>query len=245
MWAQLRMTESEGPAESEEPAVSAGPARQPDPVEEDGPALEASAGPGGGSVASVAEGVVAELTRLDEAVYRTIAETPTPTIDAGLRRLTGAADYSKIWLGSAAVLALLGGPTGRRAAVTGVVSIGVTSAVVNQGFKRFANRSRPDRQGAEHVRRHVAMPESTSFPSGHSASAWAFAESVGITLPLLGAPLRLSAAAVSYSRIHTGVHYPGDVIVGSLIGMTTGELISQFAERAAQRIAARRAAGGE
>ena len=115
------------------------------------------------------------------------------------------------------------------------MSIGVTSAVVNQGFKRFANRSRPDRQGAEHVRRHVAMPESTSFPSGHSASAWAFAESVGITLPLLGAPLRLSAAAVSYSRIHTGVHYPGDVLTGSLIGGAVGETVGWLRRRSDHR----------
>lgn len=198
----------------------------------------------GGGVPVAESGVVAELMRLDEAVYRTIAQTPTPTIDAGLRRLTRAADYSKIWLGTAAVLAVVGGPTGRRAAVTGVVSIGITSAVVNQGVKRFANRGRPDRQGAEHLARHVVMPESTSFPSGHSASAWAFAESVGNTLPLLGVPLRLSAAAVSYSRIHTGVHFPGDVIVGSLIGMSTGELISQFSERTARRIGAKRAAAG-
>ena len=67
------------------------------------------------------------------------------------------------------------------------------------------------------------MPDSTSFPSGHSASAFAFAGAVAGSLPVLAAPLRGLAAAVAYSRVHTGVHYPGDVVVGSLVGATIGE----------------------
>ena len=43
-------------------------------------------------------------------------------------------------------------------------------------------------------------------------------------LPLLGLPLRSVAAAVAYSRVHTGVHYPGDVLVGSIVGAAVGEL---------------------
>ena len=183
--------------------------------------------------ASTAErtGVLAEVSRLDEAAYRAIAETPTPTLDTALRRLSRAADKSRLWIGTAAVMAVVGGSRGRRAALAGVAAIGVTSAVVNLGFKPLARRNRPDRAEAEHSGRHVLMPESTSFPSGHSASAFAFAESVSGTLPLLGIPLRLAAATVAYSRIHTGVHYPGDVIVGSLIGMTAGELVSVAAQR--------------
>ena len=47
----------------------------------------------------------------------------------------------------------------------------------------------------------VPMPESTSFPSGHSASAFAFAEAVSSVIPALGVPLRLAAATVAYSRV--------------------------------------------
>lgn len=177
------------------------------------------------------EGIVAEFARLDEATYRAIAQTPTPTLDTALRRLSQAADHSKLWIGTAAVLAVVGGPRGRRAAITGMVSVGITSAVVNQGFKRMAHRTRPDRSAAPHTGRHVHMPTSTSFPSGHSASAFAFAEAVSRSMPILGVPLRLSAAVVAYSRVHTGVHYPGDVIVGSLIGTTVGELTGAVGSR--------------
>jgi undecaprenyl-diphosphatase len=130
-------------------------------------------------------------------------------------------------------MAAVGGPSGKRAALTCVAAIGVTSAVVNLGVKPLARRNRPDRTDAEHEARHVLMPESTSFPSGHSASAFAFAEAVSSTLPVLGVPLRLAAATVAYSRVHTGVHYPGDVIVGSLIGMTAGQLVAVAAQRVA------------
>jgi membrane-associated phospholipid phosphatase len=67
------------------------------------------------------------------------------------------------------------------------------------------------------------MPASTSFPSGHAASGFAFASAIGREQPWLGLALRFLAAAVAYSRVHTGVHYPGDAVVGSLIGAGTGQ----------------------
>ena len=58
-----------------------------------------------------------EVNRLDLAVYAAIAATPTPTLDRAFRRLSQAADYSKLWLASAALLAATGGasrPASRR-----------------------------------------------------------------------------------------------------------------------------------
>jgi undecaprenyl-diphosphatase len=176
-----------------------------------------------------------ELADVDLAVYRAVAGTPTPTLDEPLRRLSGAANDSKLWLAIAGALFVLGGPTGRRAAVTGAVAIGVNSAVVNLPMKFASDRARPDRETAGvPEERWVPMPTSTSFPSGHSASAFAFAGAVAGALPVLSVPLRGLAAAVAYSRVHTGVHYPGDVIVGSLVGATIGEVVS-LAGRAAHR----------
>lgn len=168
-----------------------------------------------------------EVEQLDRAVYAAIADTPTPLLDEPMRRLSDAASFSKLWMAIAALLAAIGGRSGRRAAATGLVAIGVTSAVVNQGAKRIAHRARPDRQGEEVPEtRHVKMPDSTSFPSGHSASAFAFATAVGSQIPILGVPLQLLAGAVAYSRVHTGVHYPGDVVIGSLIGASTGSFVA-------------------
>ena len=83
------------------------------------------------------------------------------------------------------------------------------------------------------------MPGSTSFPSGHSASAFAFATAVGDELPLAWPPLHAVAAAITHSRVHTGVHYPGDVLVGSLMG--TGAAVAvRYTGRALTRRRARR-----
>jgi undecaprenyl-diphosphatase len=163
-----------------------------------------------------------QLGAVDRAVYEAIALVPTPALDGPLRHLSRAADKSRLWLAIAAGLAVVGGPTGRRAAVRGVLSIGVTSAAVNLGVKSFYARRRPDRAGAGVPgERYVRMPGSTSFPSGHSASAFAFASAVGRDLPGLALGLNFLAAAVAYSRVHTGVHYPGDTIVGAVIGAST------------------------
>ena len=167
-----------------------------------------------------------ELGQLDLAIYGAVAGTPTPTLDPPLRRLSALADRSRLWLGIAAGMAVVGGREGRRAAAAGVVALAVDSATVNVGFKLAARRRRPDRASAGvPALRQVAMPHSTSFPSGHAASGFAFANAVGQTLPTVAAPLRLLASVVGYSRLHTGVHYAGDVVIGAVTGATIGDLV--------------------
>src|SRR5262249_18527549 len=132
------------------------------------------------------EEALRQFAVLDRAVYQAIASTPTPALDVAVRNLSRAPAKSKPWLAIAARPALVGGPTGRRAAVRGVLSIGATSAFVNLGVKSLWPRRRPDRAGAGVPdERQVKMPGSTSFPSGHSASAFAFSTAVGRDLPAL------------------------------------------------------------
>ena len=133
---------------------------------------------------------------------------------------------------SAAALAVFGGPTGRRAAFTGVAAIGAASLVVNQPMKLIGDRQRPDREGHEVPEpRWVKMPTSTSFPSGHSASAAAFAVAVSDVIPALRVPLAAAAGTVAFSRVYTGVHYPGDVLVGVVTGALLGRLTSRLRQR--------------
>ena len=173
-----------------------------------------------------------ELGGVDRAVYAAVASASTPVLDVPVRRLSNAANNSRLWLGIAAGLAIAGGRRGRRAALTGTVAIGVTSALVNLGVKSLYARQRPDRAGAGVPdQRQVPMPSSSSFPSGHSAAGFAFASAVGRELPWLGSGLRFAAAAVAYSRVHTGVHYPGDTVVGALIGAGTGQAVAGVMDR--------------
>ncbi|MFC8171382.1 phosphatase PAP2 family protein [Streptomyces sp. NPDC057325] len=171
-----------------------------------------------------AEAVLHDLRAVDGAVYAAVAATPTPTLDTALRRLSRTADHSKISLSVAAVLGLFPGRP-RRAALAGVGAIAVASATANLLGKRLVRRPRPDREAARVVAgRHVPMPDSASFPSGHTASAVAFATAVGVVLPAAAVPLGILASTVGYSRVHTGVHYPGDVAAGAVLGVASAAI---------------------
>ena len=177
-----------------------------------------------------------DAERIDVALYAAIAQTPTPTLDRAMARLSRAADYSRLSLVSAAVLAATGGRRGRRAATMGLASVGVAATVVNLGLKPLGHRRRPDRAVEQvPVARHVRMPSSTSFPSGHSAAAFAFATGVGHVLPPAAIPLRALAALIAYSRVHTGVHYPGDVVAGALTGTALAQLTTHALDRRTPR----------
>jgi undecaprenyl-diphosphatase len=68
----------------------------------------------------------------------------------------------------------------------------------------------------------VSLPDSTSFPSGHAATAFAAATAVGVLHPRFRAPLFGLAVMVAVSRVYLGVHFWSDVLVGSLLGVAIG-----------------------
>lgn len=159
---------------------------------------------------------VRRLVDLDNAAFRRFSEMESEALNRTLVPLGRAADRSHLWMAIAALLAAAGGRRGRRAALRGMLSVGATSALVNQLFKRIARRERP---AVEVLRsRFGRQPISSSFPSGHSASAAAFAAGAAQEVPLLGAPLGALAAGVGASRVYAGVHFPADVVVGAACG---------------------------
>ncbi len=97
-------------------------------------------GPGAHPLASGAARVLETLGHYDRALYVAVARTSTPALDVPLRRLSHFANFSKPWFLTATALAVFGGPTGRRAALTGVAAIGAASLVVNQPMKYLGDR---------------------------------------------------------------------------------------------------------
>ena len=156
-------------------------------------------------------------SRLDRRIYQWVQRLPASPADEALLRLSKAANHGRLWFAVAAVLGARKG-TGRRAAVRAVGSLAVSSALTNVVAKQLFDRVRPDYGGLAPLRRLRRAPISSSFPSGHSASAGAFATAVALESPLLGAAVVPLAAAVAYSRVHVGVHYPGDVLAGAALG---------------------------
>ena len=179
--------------------------------------------------------VRALIDATDIAAGDAIVGTPTPRVDRVLVGVSNAANYSRLWLVTAAAVAVTGGGRGRRAACQGLLAIALTSTVANLILKPLAGRKRPVTSDARPVpdSRRVRRPVSASFPSGHAASAFAFASAMGSAAPGARLPLRVAAAAVAYSRVHTGVHYPSDVAIGAMIGDLCGWAVCRLADRVA------------
>jgi membrane-associated phospholipid phosphatase len=166
----------------------------------------------------------------DRRLHAWVGGLPASPADRWLRRLSVAADHGKLWLAIAGLLALRPGAT-RRAALRGVAAQGVSSLVVNEVLKRIFGRVRPDWANLRTERTLRRAPGTLSFPSGHSSSAAAFVSGVGIEAPAVGALLAPVALGVGYSRVHVGVHYPGDVVAGLAIGTSVALAGRRLARR--------------
>ena len=165
------------------------------------------------------------LIRLEQRLVRSAVKARSPRVDRSLVTLGTAANNSRLWMALAAVLAVFGGARGRRASRAGISSVAIASALANGPAKLLVRRSRP---GADAEPALINMPRSSSFPSGHAASAFAFATAVGTEMPWLAPVLGPLAAAVAYSRVHTGVHYPGDVAAGAAIGVGSATVVRRY-----------------
>jgi membrane-associated phospholipid phosphatase len=184
------------------------------------------------------------LDEIDDALFERIAGWESPAMDRLMPALSQAASHSKIWIAMAAAMSLAGGKKGRRTAMEGLTAVAITSFLANLVAKGLFRRPRPTDQVPEP--RRLPTPGSSSMPSGHTASAAAFSRVVGTAYPGLRIPLTALAAAIGFSRVYTGVHYPADVVAGWLLGSGIGTLMQKTAATAGRihRVAARFRARG-
>ena len=153
---------------------------------------------------------------LDVEAFRALNRRRGPDADALFRGIT---ELGSIWasIGAAAVLALA---RRRRAAARGLGAAGV-AWLAGQGLKRVFARARPYEADPEGTRLLIGPPRASSWPSSHPAVLLAFV-TVAAREAGVGAIGRTAlgalAGAVGASRTYVGVHYPGDVVGGLLLG---------------------------
>jgi undecaprenyl-diphosphatase len=120
-----------------------------------------------------------------------------------------------LWIG----IALLLGVLWRRWGTLGLTLIAVAvSDWSSMGLKALVDRERPPLRYAE-PKPLVHVPHDPSFPSGHAATSFAAATILTFAFPRLGPALFVLAAAVAFSRVYAGVHYPLDILGGAALGM--------------------------
>ena len=113
-----------------------------------------------------------------------------------------------------------------------VASALVTVAIINQILKHVIGRPRPWRVlAAAHT--YGPLEHDFSFPSAHATATFALAVAVALWWPRARWPALVAAVLVSFSRIAIGMHYPGDVLGGAVLGAVTSFcLFPWFARRA-------------
>ncbi|MER7973664.1 phosphatase PAP2 family protein, partial [Streptomyces sp. NPDC096080] len=158
------------------------------------------------------------LLSLDSGLFVFAAERKWPGAGPVLPRLSRSANHGMLWIAVATAMAAGRTPRARRAAARGMASLGLASLTINTVGKRSVRRPRPGIDPVPLARRLKRQPITTSFPSGHAASAAAFATGVALESPAWGAVVAPVALSVAMSRVYTGVHFPSDVLAGAALG---------------------------
>jgi diacylglycerol kinase family enzyme/membrane-associated phospholipid phosphatase len=153
----------------------------------------------------------------DRSASRAIAALPPSRFDSAMKSASRWADHSLLWFTIAAILAARRGAT-RKAAARGILAIAGASFSANAVLKPLLPRRRPAAAELPAYQTIPNPPTSSSFPSGHAASAAAFATAVALESPKLGLAVAPLAASVAYSRVHVGVHWSSDVAAGAALG---------------------------
>ncbi|MFI9155570.1 phosphatase PAP2 family protein [Streptomyces sp. NPDC053367] len=182
--------------------------------------------------------VTADVPAEDRRLARRVVGWGPPWVRRCAPVVEEAAEHTKVWWVAATAMAAFGGWRGRRAALAGVTAMAAAEVLSNAVCKQLVERRRPPREWVP-PEALDDRPDSSSFPSGHTAAAFAFAGAVAPTWPAMGAVCGASAAVVAAERVLSGAHYPLDVAAGGAIGLAAAAL----ARQAPRRVVARKAAG--
>jgi undecaprenyl-diphosphatase len=163
-----------------------------------------------------------KIRDLDRALFRAVFRLKWPALTAVMRAFTVMGTAGALW-GFVAAGAFVA--TGLRPSQLIVPWVAVAlSWTLAEGTKYLFNRARPFIDDTE-VAPLIKTPSSSSFPSGHSATAAAGALSLSAIYPSFTPALVLSGFLVALSRVYLGVHYPFDVLAGVLIGTVTAGVV--------------------
>ncbi len=169
--------------------------------------------------------MLTSLLEHDATLRALLSSWHTPWLDAVMWTLGAIGEVGGVWLLAAAVMAAWV-PKSRGAAWQVVLALSLSQLVVDGVIKPLVGRPRPF--VADHSIQVVGayLPSTFSFPSGHAALSFSAAVVMAHALPRGRAAWYVLAAAIAFSRIYIGVHYPIDVAVGTLVGLAVGAVVT-------------------
>ena len=162
---------------------------------------------------------VDRVTQFDEAVDKWVEGVRSPRLDPIFYGLSSAADHGLLWLSIGAVRAAWAGDPAIALRLGAIM--GTDSALTNGPIKQCFRRVRPPLEDLEEKLPYgMHRPITSSFPSGHAASAFTAATVLagGPATPLLYG----LAAMVAASRVYVRMHHASDIIAGAALGLAMG-----------------------
>ena len=172
------------------------------------------------------KGVARRVRDLDRGLFRAIFGLKWGPLTSVMRAFTVAGTAGALWGFLAAAAFLLTGLEPSRLLIPWTAI--AASWTVAEGAKYLFNRTRPFLWDTE-IAPLIKTPSSSSFPSGHSATAAAGAIALSVLYPPFAPALVLAGLLVVLSRVYLGVHYPFDVLAGILIGTVTAAAVLALA----------------
>jgi undecaprenyl-diphosphatase len=110
-----------------------------------------------------------------------------------------------------------------------LVAADLVAIGLSLGLRQLIGRDRPPLVYPE-PKPLVGVPHSGAFPSGHATTAFACATVIAWTWPRLAVPTFVLAAAIAWSRVYVGVHWPLDVLGGAALGILIATALLKLAE---------------
>jgi undecaprenyl-diphosphatase len=170
--------------------------------------------------------LVHRIRDLDRALFRVVFRIKWTPLTVVMRAFTIVGTAGFLWGMLAAGAFLL---TSLRPSHLLIPWVAVAlSWTLAEGAKYLFNRARPFIDDTE-VAPLIKTPSSSSFPSGHSATAAAGVLTLSAVYPSFAAALIFSGFLVALSRVYLGVHYPFDVLAGIFIGTATAATVLALA----------------
>ena len=155
----------------------------------------------------------------DEALLVAVSRLQRPSMTKAMRAVTHLGDSQSLTF-VGLVLLLAGAAQTTHLAWMLLLATG-GAALLAQLVKRLSKRRRPN-VGILGFTALVQNPDAFSFPSGHTAASVALAVAWAGEGSGLGLLASAFAALVGFSRVYLGVHYPLDVMAGTILGLTAG-----------------------